>query len=232
MSNTEEKRRNMKGLYNKYKKEIWIGVVVSLITAAIIKIGDWFVKVIPTIGTSIFETISNILYSSAATYSDNIILRIILLSGFSALVGLSTKTITDGLKIYKAALRLEKNSKKFSEDKLNEINEQATAELESEKKSNKTETIPELVEKGKKAGKSVVQFILITAFTYLFIIFFITAPMSLSNEFEHDIVKIAPYVEENDVKQLKSDWVCMRSKADYDELYKYIDKIKAENNLP
>ena len=103
----------MKGLYNKYKKEILIGVVVSLITAAIIKIGDWFVKVIPTIGTSIFETISNILYSSAATYSDNIILRIILLSGFSALVGLSTKTITDGLKIYKAALRLEKNSKKF-----------------------------------------------------------------------------------------------------------------------
>ena len=222
----------MKGLYNKYKKEIWIGVVVSIITAAIIKIGDWFVKVIPTIGTSIFETISNILYSSAATYSDNLILRIILLSGFSALVGLSTKTITDGLMIYKAALRLEKNSKKFSEDKLNEINEQATAELESEKKSKKTETIPELVEKGKKAGKSVVQFILITAFTYLFIIFFITAPMSLSNEFEHDIVKIAPYVEENDVKQLKSDWVCMRSKADYDELYKYIDKIKAENNLP
>lgn len=159
----------MKGLYNKYKKEIWIGVVVSLITASIIKIGDWFVKVIPTIGTSIFETISNILYSSAATYSDNLILRIILLSGFSALVGLSTKTITDGLKIYKAALRLEKNSKKFSEDKLNELNEQATAELESEKKSNKTETIPELVEKGKKAGKSAVQFILITVFTYLFI---------------------------------------------------------------
>ena len=44
--------------------------------------------------------------------------------------------------------------------------------------------------------------------------------------------QIAPYVEENDVKQLKSDWVCMRSKADYDELYKYIDKIKTENNLP
>lgn len=222
----------MKGLYNKYKREIWIGVIVSLITAAIMKLGDWFIKVLPTIGTSVFETISNILYSSAATYSDNMILRIILLSGFSILVGLSTKTITDGLKIYKAALRLEKNSKKFSEDKLNEINEQATAELECEKKSNKIETIPEIVKKGKKVGKGVIQFIIITAFTYLFIIFFITAPMSLSNEFEQDIVKIAPYIEEDDVKQLKSDWACMRSKTDYDVLYEYIEKIKTENNLP
>ena len=222
----------MKGFCNKYKKEIWVGVVVSLITAAIIKIGDWFVNVIPTIGTSIFETISNILYSSAATYSDNIVLRLILFSGFGVLIGLSTKTITDGLKIYKAALRLEKNSKNLPEDKLKEINEQATAELEGEKKFNESETIHELVQKGKKVGKGAVLIIIITAFMYLFIIFFITTPMSLSNEFEQDIVKIAPYVEENDVKQLKSDWACMRSKADYDELYKYIDKIKTENNLP
>ena len=197
----------MKGLYNKYKKEILIGVVVSLITAVIIKLGDWFVEVLPTISSSVFETISNILYSSAATYADNIVLKLILLGGFSFLVGLSTKTITDGLKIYKTALRLEKNSKKFSEDKLNEKNEQVTTEFECEKKSNKIESIPEIVQKGKKVGKSVALFVTTIAFLYMFTIFFVTTPMNLSNKFEHDIVKITPYVEEKDITQSDFNWL-------------------------
>lgn len=103
----------MKELYIKHKREIWVGVVVSLITAAIIKLGDWFITVLPTIGTSVFETLSNVLYSLAATYTDNTILKIILLSGFSFLVGSSIKTVTDGFKIYKSALRLEKTVKSF-----------------------------------------------------------------------------------------------------------------------
>ena len=71
-----------------------------------------------------------------------------------------------------------------------------------------------------------------TVFLYLFIIFFVTTPMELSNKFEQDIIKVTPYVEEKDIEQLKSDWVCMRSKSDYDVLYEYIDKIKTENKLP
>jgi len=222
----------MKELYIKHKREIWVGVVVSLITAAIIKLGDWFITVLPTIGTSVFETLSNVLYSLAATYTDNTILKIILLSGFSFLVGSSIKTVTDGFKIYKSALRLEKNSKKFSEDKLKEINEQAVIELGYKDESNKPETISELVQKGKKVGKSAIQLVIMTVFLYLLIIFFVTTPMELSNKFEQDIIKVTPYVEEKDIEQLKSDWVCMRSKSDYDVLYEYIDKIKTENKLP
>ena len=222
----------MKELYIKHKREIWVGVVVSLITAAIIKLGDWFITVLPTIGTSVFETLSNVLYSLAATYTDNTILKIILLSGFSFLVGSSIKTVTDGFKIYKSALRLEKNSKKFSENKLKEINEQAVIELGYKDESNKPETISELVQKGKKVGKSAIQLVIMTVFLYLFIIFFVTTPMELSNKFEQDIIKVTPYVEEKDIEQLKSDWVCMRSKSDYDVLYEYIDKIKTENKLP
>ena len=56
--------------------------------------------------------------------------------------------------------------------------------------------------------------------------------MELSNKFEQDIIKVTPYVEEKDIEKLKSDWVCMRSKSDYDVLYEYIDKIKTENKLP
>ena len=42
----------MKKLYNKYKHELWIGVVVSLITAAIMKFGDWLIEFVPMVGLS------------------------------------------------------------------------------------------------------------------------------------------------------------------------------------
>lgn len=46
------------------------------------------------------------------------------------------------------------------------------------------------------------------------------------------MVKIAPYVEEAEIIQLKSDWVCMRSKSEYDKIYKIIDQVKEEYLLP
>ena len=56
--------------------------------------------------------------------------------------------------------------------------------------------------------------------------------MNLSNRFKQDIVKITPYVEEQEINQLESYWACMRSKAEYDAIYEYIDKMKTENDLP
>ena len=52
----------MKAVYQTYKRDIWIGIVVSLITAAIIKIAEWLVAVAPSVGTSVSETLSNIIY--------------------------------------------------------------------------------------------------------------------------------------------------------------------------
>lgn len=67
---------------------------------------------------------------------------------------------------------------------------------------------------------------------YFLVVFFVTMPMNLQNKFEQDLVKIAPYVEEDEITQLKSDWVCMRSKPEYDVIYTTIDKIKEEYSLP
>lgn len=222
----------MKELYRKHKRDIWVGVIVSLITTAIIKLGDWFISVVPMVGTSIFETISNMLYSLAATHSDNLLLKILLMGGFSLLVGMSAKSMINGLKLYESTLRLEKTSKKISDERLEEMHEQVVTEREEKNGINSMQSFQELITEGKRLGRNAISLVIITILTYLFIIFFVTTPMSLSNEFEQDVVKIAPYVDEKDITQLKSDWVCMRSKADYDALYKYIDRVKIENDLP
>ena len=55
--------------------------------------------------------------------------------------------------------------------------------------------------------------------------------MNFYNKFSRDITKIAPYVEERDIKLLQSDWVRMRSKSDYDEIYEKINEIVETNEL-
>lgn len=222
----------MKKIYNMYKREIWVGVVVSLITAAIMSFGAWLIEIVPAVGSTLFETISNVLYSLAATHSDNHLLRLILFGGLSVLAGIFSKTIIDGLKLYRVSLRLEKNSKKLTLEDLSEINDQATKELQLVKEQAKHESIPDLVKKGKKIGKAAIWAVVLIAFIYMFITFFVTAPMSLSNMFQQDIIKIAPYVEESEITQLKSDWVCMRSKEDFDAIYERINQIKEEHDLP
>lgn len=222
----------MRDVCRKYKREICIGVVVSLITTAILKFGDWLVIVAPSIGASIFETASNILYSFAATYTDNFLLRIFLFGCFGVLVGISASTIKAGIKVYKDTLSLEKKIKDIPRKKLGEISEQAIKELYLEKTFNGPESMPKLIQNGKAIGKASISLIVLITLMYLFIAYFVVAPMNLYNKFERDLIKIAPYIEENVITQLKSDWVCMRNKSDHDKIYVIIDKVKEEYSLP
>lgn len=222
----------MRELYHKHKKEIWLGVVVSLITAAILKLGDWVIAVLPAIGTTAVETILNVLYSLAATHTDNLLLNILLAGGLSALAGTVAKPVTDGIKLYTKTIRLEKKSRNFTKTELEEINNKILGEMKNEKTKPKQESFMEMLVKSKKIGKSAIWVAVLVLFMYFFIFFFISKPMNLYNKFEQDMVKIAPYVEEAEIKQLKSDWVCMRSKSDYDAIYVVIDEVKAEYSLP
>ena len=94
----------MRELYRKYKREIWIGVVVSLVTTVIIKFGDWLIAIAPLVGSSILGTVSNIMYSLAASYADNFLLELLIFSGLSVLAGTAVLTIRDGINVYKAVI--------------------------------------------------------------------------------------------------------------------------------
>ena len=222
----------MKELYNKYKREIWVGVVVSLITTAILKFGDWVIAVVPQVGITLFDTLTNVLYSLAATHTDNLLLSLLLFGSFGVLAGTVANSTIEGMKLYIRTLRLEKKAKKYSSEEIKKLDKEIAAEENKHKKESKSEGILETIQEGKRLGKSAVHFVIIAVLTYLFLTFFVTRPMNLYNKFEQDMVKIAPYIEVEQVTQLRSDWVCMRSQADYEEIYKVINCVIEENGLP
>ena len=69
-------------------------------------------------------------------------------------------------------------------------------------------------------------------FFYLSAGFMVIEPMNLYNKFERDVTKITPYVEEHEIQKIKSDWVCMRNKSDYEKIYAFITQIEDTYLLP
>ena len=74
----------MKGFVRKYKREVIVGVVVALITAAIIKLGDWIITVTPAFGQTLVSTMQNIIYMTAATQTATTVDRLLFGSLYSA----------------------------------------------------------------------------------------------------------------------------------------------------
>lgn len=220
----------MKEMYKRYKREILIGVVVSLITAVIIKIGDWLLNIIPSVGNSIFDVFSNFMYSLAATCSDYFILNILLFGGIGIFFGFLLAPLIKGGKLLKMVSQLELKSKIYSFEKETtkmQNQEDMLTKVENEK-NNDTENCNEK----KELRKYAIIILSLIVFVNVFVSFFIFSPMMLSSQFDQDIIKITPYVEECEVNQLKSDWACMRSKENYDDIYDRINEIKEKHALP
>ena len=64
----------MREIINRYKKEVIMGVVVSLITTVVIKVWNWVILVAPTTGKNLIHTIDNLTYAIAATQSSSSLL--------------------------------------------------------------------------------------------------------------------------------------------------------------
>lgn len=57
------------------------------------------------------------------------------------------------------------------------------------------------------------------------------APCLFSEKFEREITKIVPYVDDDQIDMLRSKWVSMETKSDYDVIWNKIEDIKQENAL-
>ena len=67
--------------------------------------------------------------------------------------------------------------------------------------------------------------------TCYFIFQAIIIPLMLNDTFEKHIVIVAPYTDDNTIKKLKSDWMLMKTKADYEAIDATITTILEENKL-
>ena len=62
-------------------------------------------------------------------------------------------------------------------------------------------------------------------------VLFIITPITLLNQFEHDIKIIRPYVDEKTIYELESHWALMSNYDAYIEIHEIIEAIKVENGI-
>lgn len=66
---------------------------------------------------------------------------------------------------------------------------------------------------------------------FIYIVFYIAYPVAQKNNFDLDLIKISPYVSEEKIFILRSDWTQMQEKSDYDRIYDFINETKSANKL-
>ena len=212
----------------KYSKEILIGVIVSVITTAVIKGVEWITEIAPTAGGSILRFFSNSFYTAAANMNETSLISSI----FAAILGASVGSI---LIIISSSLDTTKRTITTAEGILEEINNYHIQESKQQREITKEEVeteAKEIIRKAKKNRKSMIAIVIFVALYLGYIIVFNFAPHILWVDYQRDLLKIAPYVEQQELDQIKSDWVCMQSKEDYDAIQKRINEIKNNHSLP
>ena len=189
----------------KYTKEIVIGVVSSILTAVVLSWWDRITLVAPQIGKSFLSTVINAVYANAATYtSDTFSATVLKLFYFVPIIFLF-------IFHWGMVERMVKNRKKQAEEK-------------DKKQIIKKKSMNDWI--------AISCRICVLCLLCALAVVYVWEPIQLRVEFERDIIIIAPYVEEHDLLQLESDWMCMKSKEDYDRIYMLIDSVKDNQSLP
>jgi len=212
----------------KHAKEVLIGVIVSVITTGIIKGLEWITEITPTAGNSLWRFFSNSFFSAAARMTQTSLITFL----FSALIGVAIVYV---YVLLSKALGVTKKAIVNAKDILGDIDNPKTRVSEERKKittaaiKNEAENIIKDAKKGRIITiVGIVIFVLYFAYIFLFNLL----PHGLWTDYQRDLLKIAPYIEQQDLDIIKSNWVCMQSKEDYDNIYKRIDAIKNEYDLP
>ena len=175
----------------------------------------------------------NVIYTVAATQSSVFLTTLIISSLLGLLLGQVIGPISKGLSNLFSSLKLERTAKAVFGDK----NENLDKPFNIPQKINSaeeihTKSINQIIKKGKRIGFETIRILVLMIIFYFSVILLVLRPANIYSKFERDITMIYPYTSEGNIHQLRSDWVCMRSEADYIAIYKFINEVKTENNLP
>lgn len=195
-------------LWKKHKSEIIVGVIVTFICNIISGVKNWIVNESPKIGVTFLESVLNAIYCAAATYTADTAFKSLLTMIIGLLLGvMAVITISSITKENKIVGFLSKNISKVK-----------TAD--------------------KKSSRETLRFkigMIVSYFAYaiflLFVCLAVATPSAIYNEFDRDLTMIAPYVENQQILELKSEWVSMKGWEDYQEIYEIIDEVKVLNDL-
>lgn len=215
----------------KYKRDIIIGIVASIVASLIIGIGNWCISAVPKMGSSIIETLINIKYTLAANQTKNSLSIILLSCVMGCFAGTVFALFHSAVHTLIETLKLKKVLNTIPDEVKDKLNSSSTTQEISKKDKKEKESVDELIQRSKHTSLQSILGCIILIVSMVFFAETIIAPASIRDMFEIDIEMIYPYVEEKDIFQLKSDWVLMKSKDDYIAIYEYVDRIKEENAL-
>lgn len=73
--------------------------------------------------------------------------------------------------------------------------------------------------------------IIIQTLFFCYVLIFQFAAAAMNESFDRRITQIAPYTDSQNIEIIKSHWVQMETKSDYEEIVQEINEIRNENNL-
>lgn len=223
MATKEETRKN-------YKKEILVGVITSLLSSMIAWFAGWILESAPQIGATLPATIENIIYTKAASVTEFtpflLVLELVSIAVMTAVLAVVFLIATSKLRIQKDSERMLK--KMIADAELEKYREESqTPEGEIIYRRKFRRRISDMDKESRRLSRKLWMLLslntLLIALLMSAMVHFVQKPIKLKEQFDLEIQIIAPYVEEDVITKLKSDWVLMYSKEQYLEIYDVID---------
>lgn len=215
MATKEETRKN-------YKKEILVGVITSLLSSMIVWFAGWVLESAPQIGATLPATIENIIYTKAASVTEFtpflLVLELVSIAVMTAVLAVVFLIATSKLRIQKDSERMLKKMIADAElEKYREESQTPEREIIYRRKFRRriSDMDKEIRHLSRKLWMLLTLNILLIALLMSTMVHFVQKPIKLKEQFDLEIQIIAPYVEEEVITKLKSDWVLMYSKEQY-----------------
>ena len=219
----------MKNWIIKYKNEILVGVICSIVVAIIMKAGTILALFLPQAGNTLWGSFVDYIYYRAAIQSSvslfgNTFLDILAIL-FALFIFFLIKTFRTISKVETVEKVIKVVKTHDSEDKNIEELREAQKELEKLEKKEKRKPSTKVTK--------VLAIILLLCGIYLFVwnATCVYYPVKLWHDYQLDITQISPYITDQEEKKLNSQWVSMKGKADYDAIYQVINQTKEEYGL-
>lgn len=227
---------SMKEFFTKYKKDVVVGVITSIVASFIWSIGDTVVQGLPDVGNSIVRSWINGMYSAAAGITQYTVgqwglflLLCICLFGYFFVAIDCIKTLMTSHRILQSVALIEKSP--ILPETNGEVTPPNEHQPEKKKRTDAQDIKKETQKLAKKTVLSLVKNVILSMFTIVFLFSYGLYPLYLNNMFARYSTIIRPYISENEYHMLLSDWASMKTKDDFDTINAYVLKVRQENGL-
>ena len=218
----------MKEWYKKHKSEILVGIVVFLITTLLTSIARLLISTAPVAGKSLFIRFLNLIYHQAGRQSPYGLVSLLFSMLYGVFVSYLVVSIVRGIREAQNELNIEKvNQLSDSLEKKDKDTPGYENEIARAKKLlARTEARNPKAIKPRTYKTLLISFSIFISIYVFYIFTYEIVPATMCQSFELSVTRIEPYVEENEIKKLRSKWVSMETREDYLEIDRFIKEVK------